>query len=94
MESDAQRPTDLANAKKREVCENIITRLRDSCSEALDSVGFVDDLHAHFQRLPLRYVVVYKKYPITLYLVYCCCVFSTKTHMGIDVSSAFVLKSG
>ena len=41
--------------QKKDVCNEIIERLRESGHEAVDSPGFVAGLHAHFQHLPVRY---------------------------------------
>lgn len=50
-------PSKQRQRKKTEVCNEILKRLRESGSEAVDSPGFSEGIHAHFQRLPARYAL-------------------------------------
>lgn len=49
-------PNKQRQRKKTEVCNEVLKRLQESGHEAVDSPGFAEGIHAHFQRLPARYV--------------------------------------
>ncbi|KAI5077479.1 hypothetical protein GOP47_0007303 [Adiantum capillus-veneris] len=50
-------PTKQRQRKKTEVCNEVLKRLREAGNEAVDSPGFAEGIHAHFQRLPARYAL-------------------------------------
>lgn len=48
-------PNKQRQRKKEEVCDEFLKCLRESGHELVDSPGFCESIHAHFQRLPARY---------------------------------------
>ncbi|XP_024543267.1 serine/threonine-protein kinase STY46 isoform X1 [Selaginella moellendorffii] len=47
----------LHRATKAEVCQEIVKRLQAENHEALEDPGFLEELQAHFNRLPTRYAL-------------------------------------
>ncbi|KAH7297639.1 hypothetical protein KP509_25G004400 [Ceratopteris richardii] len=45
----------MENSEKRDVCNEVLQRLREAGNELVNNPGFVEEIHAHFQRLPARY---------------------------------------
>jgi hypothetical protein len=39
---------------RSDICKRVLERLSESHPESLDSEGFADELHAHFQHLPVK----------------------------------------
>lgn len=69
-------PSQQRSQIKKEVCGNIFNQLADNGHEAVEKPGFVEELQAHFNRLPTRYflaasVLSIGKCSFSLYLPAC-----------------------
>ncbi|KAH7429647.1 hypothetical protein KP509_09G060400 [Ceratopteris richardii] len=53
--SKSSSPRKQLQKNKVDVCNEVLKRLRAAGNELVINPGFVDEIHAHFQRLPARY---------------------------------------
>lgn len=53
----AASPTQQRHQMKKEVCAKILKLLADIGHEAVEKPGFAEELQAHFNRLPTRYLL-------------------------------------
>lgn len=57
MDGGSSSPTHQRHRVKQEVCAKVLERLREVGHEAVNNPKFVEELQAHFNRLPTRYAL-------------------------------------